>query len=32
MTKEERELRREQRNEDGSLSYYTVVEYTDVTR
>lgn len=29
---EQRELRREQRNEDGSLSYYTVVEYTDVTR
>ena len=27
---EQRELRREQRNEDGSLSYYTVVEYTDV--
>ena len=29
---EQRELRREKRNEDGSLSYYTVVEYTDVTR
>ena len=29
---EQREVRREERNEDSSLSYYTVVEYTDVTR
>lgn len=29
---EQRMVRREERNEDGSLSYYTVVEYTDVTR
>lgn len=29
---EQRELRREKRNEDGSLSYYTVMEYADVTR
>ena len=29
---EQRELRREVWNEDGSLSYYNVIEYTDVTR
>lgn len=29
---EQRELRREERNEDGSLSYCTVTEYADVTR
>ena len=29
---EQRELRREQRNEDGSLSYTVEVEYADVTR
>lgn len=29
---EQRMVRQEERNEDGSLSYYTVVEYTDVTR
>lgn len=29
---EQRELRREERNEDGSLSYTVEVEYTDVTR
>ena len=29
---EQRVVRREERNEDGSLSYCTVTEYADVTR